>query len=135
MRLLRPGFTLTPDNLRITGGERIRTIGIVWCAPADALPPQAEPGLVDTVDDLARTLVVRTDSAGDYSTYTLSIVANSGSDEPPADFDPRLSSIEFSFKVECPADFDCAQPPLARRTSAPSPTSTTWPRTTRASAA
>ena len=43
-----PGFTLTPDNLRITGGERIRTIGIVWCAPADALPPQAEAGLVDT---------------------------------------------------------------------------------------
>lgn len=112
VRLLRPGFTLTPDNLRITGGERIAKINIVWCAPANALPPQAEPGLVDTVDDLARTLVVRTDSSGDYSTYTLSIVANSGTDDPPANFDPRLSSIEFSFKVECPADFDCAQPPL-----------------------
>ena len=108
----------------------------MWCAPADALPPQAEPGLVDTVDDLPRTLVVRTDSAGDFSTYTLSIVANSGSDEPPADFDPRLSSIEFSFKVECPADFDCAPAaalPAGVRCHAA--TSTTWPRTTRASAA
>jgi hypothetical protein len=112
VRLLRPGFTLTPDNLRITGGERIGKINIVWCAPADALPPQAEAGLVATVDDLARTLVVRTDSSGDYSTYTLSIVANSGTNDPPANFDPRLSSIEFSFKVECPADFDCARPPL-----------------------
>ncbi len=112
VRLLRPGFTLTPDNVRITGGERITRIGIVWCAPADALPPQAEPGLVDTVDDLARTLVVRTDSSGDYSTYTLSLVANSGTDDPPAGFDPRLSSIDFSFKVECPADFDCAQPAI-----------------------
>lgn len=112
VQLLRPGFALTADNLRITGGERIPTVGIVWCAPANALPPQAEPGLVATVDDLARTLVVRTDSAGDYSTYTLSIVANSGTNDPPAGFDPKLSSIEFSFKVECPADFDCAASPL-----------------------
>ncbi|MFO1161121.1 MAG: putative baseplate assembly protein [Reyranellaceae bacterium] len=112
VRLLRPGFTLTPDNIRITGGERITRIGIVWCAPANALPPQAEPGLVATVDDLARTLVVRTDSSGDYSTYTLGIVANSGTSNPPAGFDPRLSSIDFSFKVECPADFDCAQPAI-----------------------
>jgi hypothetical protein len=108
VRLLRPGFALTPDNLLIDGGERIRTVGIVWCSTADALPPQAEPGLVDTVDDPPRTLVIRTDSSGDYSTYTLSILANSGSSNPPAGFDPVLSSIEFSFKVECRADFDCA---------------------------
>src|SRR5262249_61077780 len=25
----------------------------------------------------------------------------------PAGFDPQLASVEFSFKVECPADFDC----------------------------
>lgn len=112
VRLLRTGFTITPDNLRITGGERIRNIGIVWCAPAGSLPPQAEPGLVTSIDDVAHTLVVRTDSSGDYSTYTLSLVAHSGSEDPPAGFDPKLSSIEFSFKVECPADFDCAQVPL-----------------------
>src|SRR3954447_25630909 len=112
VRLLRSGFTITPDNLRIGGGERIRTVGIVWCAPASSLPPQAEPGLVTPIDDVAHTLVVRTDSSGDFSTYTLSLVANSGSDDPPAGFDPKLSSIEFSFKVECPADFDCAQAPV-----------------------
>lgn len=111
VRLLRTGFTLTPDNLRIEGGERIRTVGIEWCAPANALPADAEPGLVDTVDDLAHTLVVRTDNNGDHSIYTLSIVANSASSTPPAGYDPKLSRIEFSFKVECPSDFDCAQTP------------------------
>ena len=109
VRLLRPGFTLAPANLNISGGERIKSVGIEWCAPANALPPQAEPGLVDSVDDWPRTLVVRTDSAGDFSIYTLYIVANIDDNNPPAGFDPRLSSIEFSFKVECPADFDCAQ--------------------------
>ena len=79
VRLLHSGFTLSPDNLRITGGERIATIGVVWCAPANALPAQAEPGLIDTVDDPVRTLVVRTDSSGDYSIYTFGIFANSGS--------------------------------------------------------
>lgn len=108
VRLLRSGFTLTPDQLRIDGGERIRSVGVVWCAPADALPASAEPGLVDTVDDLPHTLVVRTDGSGDHSTYTLSIVANSGSDQPAPGFDPVLSRITLSFKVECPSDFDCA---------------------------
>ena len=38
VRLLRPGFVIAPDNLRIAGGERIRTV-VEWCAPAHALPP------------------------------------------------------------------------------------------------
>jgi hypothetical protein len=112
VRLLRPGFILSPDNLRIAGGERIPTIGIEWCAPANALPPQAEAGLVDTVDDLPRTLVVRTNSAGDFSTYTFSLVADSGTSDPPAGFDPKLSSIAFSFKIECGSEFDCAPNPV-----------------------
>ncbi|WP_456621077.1 putative baseplate assembly protein [Bradyrhizobium sp. P5_C12] len=109
VRLLHPGFTLSPDNLRITGGERIATVGVVWCAPADALPAEAEPGLVDTIDDLARTLVVRTDGSGDYSIYTFGVFANSGSTLPPAGYDPKLSAIDFTFKVECSSDYDCAE--------------------------
>ena len=110
VRLLHPATTLTTDNLRITGGARIPTVDIAWVAPGDALPPQAEPGLVDGLDELPRTLVVRTASSGDFSRYTLAIVANPGTDQPPTDFDPLLSRIEFSFKVECPTDFDCAAP-------------------------
>ncbi|WP_321796806.1 putative baseplate assembly protein [Caballeronia sp. J97] len=121
VRLLRSGFTLTPDNLRITGGERIATVGVVWCASADALPPQAEPHLADTVDDPSHTLVIRTDSSGDRSTYTLAIVANSGSDDPPAGFDPKLSSIGFSFKVECASDYDCGATPACPPASGGTP--------------
>jgi hypothetical protein len=110
VRLLRPGFTLAPGNIRISGGERIPTVDVVWSAAANALPLEAEPGLVDGLDALDRTLVVRTTSSGDFSLYTFAIVADSGSDLPPADFDPLLSSIAFSFKVECPSDFDCAAP-------------------------
>jgi hypothetical protein len=87
----------------------------------DALPVEAEPFLVDTVDELPRTLVVRTDSSGDYSNYTLSIVAHSGTNAPPGGFDLRLSSIQFSFKVECPSDFDCLHTPACPPAAGPRP--------------
>jgi hypothetical protein len=106
--LATPGVPLTLDNLRITGGERVRDIGILWCAMANQPPASTEPGLTAGIDLPALTLVVRTDSEGDYSTYTLSIVASSGSVQPPAGFDPILSAVQFSFKIECPNDFDCA---------------------------
>jgi hypothetical protein len=121
VRLLHPVTTLTTDNLRITGGTRIPTVAIEWVAPADDLPPQAEAGLTDGLDELPRTLVIRTASSGDFSRYTLAIVANSGSDEPPADFDPLLSSIDFSFKVECPTDYDCDAPLPCTPPTVPAP--------------
>ncbi|HKH70520.1 MAG TPA: hypothetical protein VKA59_04180, partial [Vicinamibacterales bacterium] len=107
VRLLRPGFTLTPDNVLIDGGERLAIVPVEWVAAGDDLPAGTDPALVDGIDDLPRTLVVRTTLFGDFSRYTLHLRASSGSDQSPAGFDPRLSSIEFSFKVECPSDFDC----------------------------
>lgn len=117
VRLLRAGFALGRDHVRITGGERIRRIGIVWAAPAIALPPEAEPGLASGLVAPERTLVVRTDGEGDFSRYTLALVAGVGSDAPPSGFDPVLARIGFSFKVECPSDFDCAE----SRTCPPEP--------------
>jgi hypothetical protein len=108
VRLLRPNFTLTPDNVLIDGGERLAIVPVEWVAAADDLPPGTDPALVDGIDDLPRTLVVRTTTFGDFSRYTLHLRASSGSTEAPGGFDPRLSEIEFSFKVECPSDFDCA---------------------------
>src|SRR5215204_1033212 len=108
VRILRPGFTLTPDNVLIDGGERLATIPIEWVAAADNLPSGTDPALVDGIEDLPRTLVVRTTVFGDFSRYTLHLRAALGSDQPPPGFDPRLSTIAFSFKVECPSDFDCA---------------------------
>ncbi|HEY2926805.1 putative baseplate assembly protein, partial [Piscinibacter sp.] len=108
VRLLRPGFTLTPDNVLIDGDERLATVPVEWVAAADNLPAGTDPALVDGIADLATMLVVRTTVFGDFSRYTLHLRASSGSDQPPGGFDPKLSDIEFSFKVECPSDFDCA---------------------------
>jgi len=115
VRLLRPVPTksngdcaLEAQNVLIDGGERLATIPVDWVAAADNLPAGADPGLVDGIDDLPGTLVVRTAVFGDFSQYTLHLRAGLGSDQPPDGFDPRLSEIAFSFKVECPSDFDCA---------------------------
>ena len=118
VRLLQPPPAFTPANVRITGGERIPTVGVEWVAPATSPPATEDPDLVAGLDDPATVLLVRTDSTGDFSLYTLRLVAGAGSDNPPAGFDPRLVSVEFSFKVECPTGFDCA-PPCA---CAPEPT-------------
>ncbi|MEM9218820.1 MAG: putative baseplate assembly protein [Cyanobacteria bacterium P01_F01_bin.150] len=82
--------SLTADNIRILGGERIRNIQIT------------------EVSTSANPRVIQVDVAqwGDFSTYTLKII----NEEAPLNWlDPILSSINFSFKVECPSDFDCQQ--------------------------
>lgn len=104
-------LVLTADQVRISGGERIRRIGIEWLALADALPLGEPPSLVDGIDEPGRTLVVRTDMAGDFSRYVLALVAGPGSEVPAAGFDPLLSRQAFGFKVECPTPYDCAATP------------------------
>ncbi len=86
--------SLGVSNVRISGGERIRPIVIL----------AATIGAGDDAD----VLTVEVAEPGDFSLYTLALV--SGPDDPraPAGIDPRLASVEFSFKVECPSDFDCA---------------------------
>lgn len=108
VRLLQPvpGGTFTPANLVIDGGERIRTVGVEWVETAPALPA-AEAYLATGLDEPDHVLVVRTTERGDFSRYRLTLVAGPGGDAPPAGFDPLLATVEFSFKVECPSDFDC----------------------------
>jgi hypothetical protein len=107
VRLLDPAPSLTATNVTIDGGERVR-VGIEWVAPATSPPAGEDPSLVAGLRDPSTILLVRTDSQGDFSTYTLRLVAGAGSTLPPAGFDPHLASVEFSFKVECETDFDCA---------------------------
>jgi len=84
------GPALTADNVRVDGGERVVGVRVTTVA---------------AVDDV---LTVDVDRAGDFSTYTLRLVASPTDAEPPPGFDPVLSSIDFSFKVACASDFDCA---------------------------
>ena len=101
-------------NLALRGGERIKNIAVDWAHPASPLPSElTQPGeaktaaLVSAADAPQAVLVVRVAEPGDYSTYTLALVRSETDPNPPPDFDPQLAAIEFSFKVECPSDFDC----------------------------
>jgi hypothetical protein len=84
------------NQIRIAGGDRIEGIRVVDVKAGNA--PDA--------------MVVEVDRAGDFSTYILRLVAGENNDDAPVDIDPILREIEFSFKVLCAADFDCATPDL-----------------------
>jgi hypothetical protein len=81
---------LTEANVVIDGG--VRVTGIV----------------VESVAANGNMLTIVVDRAGDFSTYTLRLVATAANGEPPDGFDPRLAAVRFSFKAGCPSDFDCA---------------------------
>ena len=87
-----PAPALDETSVRITGGERVRDIRVT-----DAV--------VDAAD--SSVLAVTVDQPGDFSVYTLSLVQDESSTLPPPGVDPALASVDFSFKVECPSDFDC----------------------------
>jgi hypothetical protein len=114
---------LAPTNVRIVGGESIADIAVQWAAPATSTPMATalETAYFAALPDAANVLVVRTSVAGDFSPYVLQIVADArvAAEDPFAitealpGFDPALSQVGFSFKVECPPEFDCAPPPAA----------------------
>jgi hypothetical protein len=133
LHCLKPiAATVTPSNILITGGESITGISCLWTGPASAPPPQAtaqESAYFQSLPDAANTLVIRTDKAGDFSPYKLRLVnqATAAREDPfevaeaLSGFDPELSQIEFSFKVECGPDFDCAHPPCECPRELPAP--------------
>ena len=84
---------LTATNFRIEGGERTRGIRVESIAPSAGDP--------DNV------LELHLDKYGDFSGYTLRLVQDAAHADPPDKFDPVLAAIDFSFKVECPTEFDC----------------------------
>jgi hypothetical protein len=112
VRLLLPvRVALDPDaltalNVVIDGGERIGTVGVEWAVAASALPA-ADAYLATDLEQPDHVLVVRTVERGDFSRYRFALVAAAGSPAPPPGFDPQLAEVAFSFKVECPSDFDC----------------------------
>ena len=84
---------LSATGIVLSGGERI---------PAPTVT-------VLGVDPLAKTVTLRCSTAGDTSRYRLDVVRSKDDRDPPPSFDPLLSGIEFSFKVDCPSDHDCRE--------------------------
>jgi hypothetical protein len=88
--------SINKTRVRIEGGERIRDVAVESTSIGT--------GAQDHV------LTVKVNHPGDFSTYTLRLVKNAkdlANTQPPDGFDPQLAAIEFSFKVNCPSDFDC----------------------------
>jgi predicted phage baseplate assembly protein len=96
LTLLKNGINLDlgPAQVRITGGAT----------------PQAQVTVVSVsppADAAQRVFTIELDKSGDFSTYTLSLVAGPGIADPPAGIDPQLSIVDFSFKAGCPTTADC----------------------------
>jgi hypothetical protein len=119
---------LDKNNVKIEGGVKVKNIRAEWAAPyADLLKGDNRlsnlttfvngecvelfipESFSDYIDDGSeeKVLIVYPTSDGDFSTYTLRIVNSLGSFCPPDGFDLLLSSIDFSFKIDCPSKFDC----------------------------
>lgn len=118
VRCLKPLPALGTDNVVIEGGERLRDIPLQWAARAQPIPSElSAPGEAAvrarvqamTVAERRQTLVLRCVAAGDFSTYRLRLQASATDASPPPNFDPRMSAIEFRYKVECNPEFDCKE--------------------------
>jgi hypothetical protein len=117
---------LDAHHVLVEGGVRVRGIEVQWAQAASELTPGRlradEQARIDQLDDKTTALVVRTSCSGDFSTYTLRLVESPARpDEPAPGFDIVLSAVPFSFKVDCPTDFDCATETRCEDVEAPPP--------------
>ncbi len=105
---------LVKENIQITGGQRIRHIQVIGLEVERRDDP--------TLDGCLRVIV---DRPGDFSTYTLRLVAlneqGQPSDRPYPNFDPRYAQVTFSFKVGCPSELDCQSQPICPPEERPEP--------------
>ncbi len=85
---------LAPSQISISGGPDSAVLSVVSVATGT----DAQPNVV----------TITLNQTGDFSAYTLSLVAFPGAIEPPAGLDPALSTVTFSFKAGCPSTADCA---------------------------
>ena len=76
---------------------------------------------VRAISTFANTLTVRIQTPGDFSTYTLRLIRSIADLTPPLGFDPQLSQVEFSFRVEELSEFDCQPPPALPAPQIPTP--------------
>lgn len=87
------GLGLGPSQVKIVGASSAGQIPVVSiCLPTDDAP---------------RLLIVDLAQSSGFSPYTFSFVADSSTNDPPAGFDPQLSTVGFSFKAGCPTVGDC----------------------------
>lgn len=92
-------YALRKENILIEGGVRKKNIEV------------NEDKDIEVSNEV---LTLEVNHPGDFSFYTLRLITSPTDPTPPEGFDPHLSSIDFSFKIHCPSDFDC-KPEFERR--------------------
>lgn len=107
---------LDGDNVKIAYNPNNAPVKVQWALPASqattAAPVSpailaAEQTYFESLPNPDNILVVRTDSEGDFSIYNFQMVKSPTDGTPPTGFDSQLSAVQFTFKVECPTEFDC----------------------------
>ena len=111
VRFLKPVPAVTVANIVIEGGVRVTPVKVLWAFVGGAVtaPPAtaAEQAHFAALAQADHYLVVRTDSEGDFSTYRFRLVDAPGAALADLDLDPQLVTLDFTFKAECPSEFDC----------------------------
>ena len=93
--------TLDKSNVLITGGATAHVVEVLHADTGPDVP--SGPAVPNRL-----RVQVKPDARGfDYSTFQLSIVRSAAHPQPPDGFDPKLATIQFSFKANCPSEFDC----------------------------
>ena len=100
---VHPVAGITRANCRIDGGVRIRGIQV----------------LTATISGYELNITV--DQAGDFSWYDFVLFDPAAPDFAPDKIDPVLASVRFSFKAQCPSEFDCETDPNCPPASLPEP--------------
>lgn len=89
------GLTTHIERIRVDGGTRIVDIRVLACVLAGT------------------RLEIAVDKAGDFSSYRLGLgwvrQPDGSWQQTISALDPRFSLAAFSFKAECPTEFDCRQ--------------------------
>lgn len=98
-----PQEPIGTENLLISGGQRMRNIKVIQVQ----VNCESDPELDDSMD-------VTVNKAGDFSTYTLSLVqptydkSGNPSYKHFPNVDKRYGQVNFSFKAGCASTLDCA---------------------------
>jgi hypothetical protein len=95
------GLSFNEKNVRIEGGER-----------EEYRDPRVETAQISVDPRSGSTfpvLVVTVKSAGDFSIYTLRLIADKDNPHVLDNIDPMLRAVDFSFKANCESNFDCLE--------------------------
>lgn len=141
IRCLRPvtetlgSDPISAENFTISGGVRVTDVAVTLAVRLPDLESAIPAGTLrnwllalraevsaDTSDDPDAWIVLVCDQTGDYSPYSLALIAEEGAELPPTGFDRVLSRVTLYFKVECPSDLDCQTAAADNEPVTPAPT-------------